>query len=452
VQSQLDGQSFSDFFEEYYRWLKEDKLAGKAIRNLKNSKVWKEEENKHKRKNPINSFAIEYNTFTNHKTIGGVQAAMEAKEINLERIVFNATDFTHGMGFRFQNIDGNRKLGNNLINAKVENLNKQLDHIKLGDIIASSSAFPGGFEPIGFPNDFFKSNDFKMEEVGLLDGGIIDNQGISSLLTSSKTYDLYFINDVSSPYSGNSFKFSSKNTGIKILTYLSSLPSLIILLALTIVFFTKKWFVIYSIALIISTCMLAIQGVLFFASRLLKKETGIPEKLVIPPRRLGYYLIDRASSIIQMSSEVFLKNNRRSAYDKIYSKLYNKIATSTIYELRCDDQGKPENQNDWDKIKKYTGEIQNGLKDVAKMATSYGTTLWFSPKDRECNMLDSVIACGEFTTCYNLISFLVIHHRKAIEPGGSAHIFFNELLKLWQGFGKNPYQLVQERKLDFEKR
>ena len=447
TQSQVDGQIFSDFFEEYYCWLKEDKLAEKAIGNLKSGKVWRKEENKHKRHNPINAFAIEYNTFTLNRTLGNVQTAIEAKKIGLERVVFNATDFTNGMRFRFQNTDGNRKLGNNKINAVNKELNKQIDYIKLGDILASSSAFPGGFEPIGFPNDFFSSNDFTMEEVGLMDGGIIDNQGISSLLTSTKMYDLYLINDVSSPYIGSPFKFASRNRGIKLLTYLSSIPVLVILLFLTVLFFLKNWFILYSISLILTTCMIAFQGLLLFASRLMRKETGILEKLILPPRRLGYYLWDRLNSLIQLSGEVFLKNNRRSNYTRIYSKLNSKIATSTIYELRCNnDTGKPENESDWDEIKKYTGEIKEPMKSVAKKATSFGTTLWFSPKDEKNNMLDAIIACGEFTTCYNLISFLVKNHPSEIVKEGDVHDFFNYLLGVWKKFGENPYHLIEERK------
>ncbi|MGI9547262.1 MAG: patatin-like phospholipase family protein [Flavobacteriaceae bacterium] len=452
AQSQTDGQTFDDFFEEYYKWLKEDKLAEYAIRNLKGYKVWKREENKHKRKNPINSFAIEYNKFTNQMTLGEVQDAIEADKIDLERVVFNATDFTHAMRFRFQNTKGNRKLGNNKIAAEVDNINEQIGHIKLGDILASSSAFPGGFEPIGFPNDFFRTDDFKMEEVGLLDGGIVDNQGISSLLTSNKPeYDLYCINDVSSPYAGQAFKFASRNTLIKILTYLSSLPSLILFLAITVFCFINNWMLFYSVALIITTVMIAIQAVLWFASRKVKKEAGILERLFLPPRRLGFYLVDRVNSILQMTSEVFLKNNRRAAYTRIYSRMHDRIATSAIYELRCDnDEGKPENQNEWDEIKKHTGEISELIKEVSRKATSFGTTLWFSPDDEEKNMLDAVIACGEFTACYNMITHFVRNLDEKIQPEGEAHEFFNELLELWRELANNPYLIVEERKKIFK--
>lgn len=58
-------------------------------------------------------------------------------------------------------------------------------NIKLSEILAVSSCFPGGFEPVVFPDDFDFYNNKDCEDFcngcksfGLMDGGIVDNQGI----------------------------------------------------------------------------------------------------------------------------------------------------------------------------------------------------------------------------------------------------------------------------------
>lgn len=450
VESQISKKTFDVFFEEYYCWLKEDKLAGNALSHLKSNKVWNKKENIHKkRKNPINAFSIEYNEFTYHKTLGDIQDLIKKRGTHLERVIFNASDFTNGVEFRFLNID---KQGRKLGNSKVPNINPLVDKIKLGDALAASSAFPGGFEPISFPNDYFDNTDPNLSEIGLMDGGIIDNQGISSLLTSEdedSLYGLYFINDVASPNISEPFNFSSKNVFIKILTFLSSIPSLILLIGLTIYFFLKSWLLLYSLAIVITFLMFGIQFLLFIAAKKMAKATGIVDKLFIPPRKLGFYILDRINSLIKMSNDVFLKSSRRRNYSRIYARMENRVSTNTIYELRCKN-GEPENSKLWESIRAYTKDITPAMKDISNTSAAFGTTLWFSKSDKENNILDKLIACGEYTACYNLISFLVINHIKEIETGGEAHQIFNELLVLWGDLCKNPYAILEGRKQKFK--
>lgn len=103
-QSQLEGKDFHTLFEEYYQWLHKDELAANALDHLRSPLIWNQLENKHKRKKPINAFAIEYNKFTNHRTLGEVQNAINEGETYLKRVIFNATDFDSTHQFRFQNI------------------------------------------------------------------------------------------------------------------------------------------------------------------------------------------------------------------------------------------------------------------------------------------------------------------------------------------------------------
>ena len=75
--------------------------------------------------------------------------------------------------------------------------------IRLADIIAASSCFPFGFEPINFPDDFIYDEAVKLKDksllphrvadgekieypIGLMDGGVDDNQGVDSIITSEE--------------------------------------------------------------------------------------------------------------------------------------------------------------------------------------------------------------------------------------------------------------------------
>lgn len=125
-------------------------------------------------------------------------------EIHLKELVFNATEFKTGVGFRFQT-----GLHGNLIgNSKVSISEKLARDIRMSDIMAASSCIPGGMEPLMFPQDFHWPGDptgaslglkagsrprceeveaelerkYNVNNIPLMDGGIYDNQGITSII------------------------------------------------------------------------------------------------------------------------------------------------------------------------------------------------------------------------------------------------------------------------------
>ncbi|MCK8479030.1 patatin-like phospholipase family protein [Psychroserpens algicola] len=447
AQSQIDTLDFDSFYSDYYNWLTDDNLAERAISHIKADTIWKKEENKHKRKNPINAFAVEYNIFTSHRTLGDFEDCVINKKTHLDRVVFNATDFSSGLQFRFQNVKGTRlRFGNSNAHSKYKDL---IPKIKLGDILASSSAFPGGFEPIGFPTDFVKGYENEDdEEIGLMDGGIVDNQGASVFIKNDpkhNPHDLFFICDVASPYM-KSFQFADKNSLTKYLTYLSSIPALLLVILMAIFFFKSGWWILYTFSVILGVAMLCIQGVFLLASKYIKKATGINQGLVIPPRRFGFFVIDRAKSLIKMATEVFLKNDRRQNANSIYNAYGDITTTATIYELRCKD-GKPEYQRDWELIEGHIGSISDDIKAVSLKSANFGTTLWFSDDNKKENVLDAIIACGEFTACYNLLAHLIRYHEDKIKINNSdEQLLFQKLKSLWDEFSKDPYYLINLRK------
>ncbi|CAL2077244.1 patatin-like phospholipase family protein [Tenacibaculum sp. 190524A02b] len=451
AQSQVEEKGFNVFFKEYYQWLEKDDLASNAISHLRWPLIWNKPENKHKRKNPINAFAIEYNEATNHVTLGQVQDMIAEKKTHLKRVIFNATDFDTTYHFRFQNIKGNRKrFGNGKAHGAYKDI---LDDIKLGDVIAASTAFPGGFEPIGFPSDFTEKYK-ELDEIGLMDGGILDNQGTSVFVSDVQNnikegYDLYFVSDVASPYTGKGFEFASKNKFSKYASWVSSAFTLLFMLVITVFFFLQKWLVSYTISVVFLAFLIFIQIGFFLLSNLMQQQTGIDQRLYLPPKRVGFYIVNRGKSLLRMASVIFLKNDRRQHAATLYSTFPTKIATSTVYELRCEDiygekTKKPERVRNWEKIVVYTKDINDLIIENSTKSAAFGTTLWFTKKDRSNDMLNVLIACGEYTACYNLIAHIVIHHG---EEGVKTELF-KQLIRLWDEFQKNPKYLVRERLKD----
>ncbi|KFF04473.1 patatin-like phospholipase family protein [Flavobacterium reichenbachii] len=261
------GKSFRDFFGHLNKKLTGEILLHQALDILKEDSHWEDGE---KRRNPINAFARAYHIslldFLNEeeKCFDFIMDDDKGEQItHLKEFCFNATEFYTGLSFRFQGGEknweqfkggklGNRNIG---INWKAsEKSFKTLRQIRLGDILASSSCFPLGFEPIIFPRDFSYPNgpqisDLKEAvvlrtnswregqqyeitnskssraldekkfvdkgEFGLMDGGICDNQGLLSLLlanerktlnatkdekTFKSRFDLMMVSDVASFY------------------------------------------------------------------------------------------------------------------------------------------------------------------------------------------------------------------------------------------------------------
>ena len=146
-------------------------------------------------------------------------------DIHICHFAANATDFTNGLAFRFQvtektGVRQEQATGYGLIgNNKIRIPREVARHIRLSEVLACSSCFPSGFEPLVFPKDFVLGDSeevkkfiAKTEPFGIMDGGIVDNQGFEPILLAEqrmetslgckdgKCLDLIIVSDVASPY------------------------------------------------------------------------------------------------------------------------------------------------------------------------------------------------------------------------------------------------------------
>ncbi len=378
----------------------------------------------------------------------------------LKEIAFNATDFRSGNCFRFQKSDSSLvRTGNN--GAKVEpEINLQ---IRLADIVAASSCFPSGFEPIRFPSDFVwgdgKQLDRIRRELGerfagdipLMDGGVFDNQGIDSIENiyerKGAEIDLYIVSDTDQRdatlldfplrerhgRSGPSLNFLYFL--IWILLILSLLTAIAIVAdaaaslvngSLTVAKGIFLYFIPFVFSVVVVLLILWARSSAVKMQSLVLEKTGFAlwpylKKLSVP--EIVELIDSRVKSLISMSSSVFMKRIRDLGYNKIFSDpdFQNKILPNVIYDL--------DNSSKWGKEIMGT-ELQPSekLRLVSKNAESYSTNLWFLKPDD----LDNLIFCGQATMCFKILKYLLKHRAVELSDTESSEFkLFENAKSIW---------------------
>ena len=85
--------------------------------------------------------------------------------------------------------------------------------------------------------------------------------------------------------------------------------------------------------------------------------------------------------------------------------------------------------------------------EVASKAHAMGTTLWFTPEQLagEENTLDALIACGQFTACFNLLEYIIKlkagKDYQALSQATKAEIdkVYTVMWEDWIAFKQDPY-------------
>ena len=94
---------------------------------------------------------------------------------------------------------------------------------------------------------------------------------------------------------------------------------------------------------------------------------------------------------------------------------------------------------------KYNKDIKPApskvLKSIGLTASETPTTLWWDKTDISKNRMDTLIACGQFTTCYKLIDY-ILKLKKDPETQNVDKVAIDYLYKLllkdWKAFNENP--------------
>ena len=453
-------EGFVGCYKKLYQLLKEDNLVDKALHKLNNPRKWT---NKYKTRDIINSFSEVYDeVFYEKATFADLYSG---KPSHLKEAIFGASEFTYGLQFRFQE-EG--RFGNFYLNIPKE----VSDEIRLADAAAASSCFPGGFEPMIMPNDFSNGPDSALtklwyseerdyETTAIMDGGIIDNQGIEGVKLAEERHSkdgdpyigTYIVSDVSSEmmqkYKVPVFKYSSVKNWITL-----NVINIIALGALTLILSLLLFANLSTLGIIIASSFLPLIIIWFVAFFVIRSkfESAIsgmfgpdqtPElmkdfkvMLRTPLYIIFFFLKFRASSVIQMVSDIFLKRIRRLQLNSLYdsSEWNYRFKSNYIYSL--------EKKKD----------LPQSMKAVVTSANKMPTTLWFTKKQLENRQLDDLIACGQFTLCHNLIKYCDrLQSRKEMDSvwnqlKESEQQDIIELKKRmeadWEKFKNDPYWMV----------
>ncbi|MCB0696486.1 MAG: patatin-like phospholipase family protein [Chitinophagaceae bacterium] len=448
------GKSFEEIYHFLADKLNDLDLVKAGIEQLNPDAQWATPT---KHKNLINAFAELYDK---EFAQGATLAEFNTMKSHLEYVVFNSTEFQNAINFRFRNA-GKGYTGNHEIQVPHE-LSQE---IKLGDVIASSACFPGGFEPMVWPHDYVHANSPELKKfaamatpVGVMDGGIYDNQGIESILNYRRNdelpyYDLVIISDVASPYMESYKPFVPKEKkgtrsltlkGLKEKTNGISSKINIGLICAALVFGALPILNGYSdsmwtgVSIGISMMMIVLLVVKSFVTGRLNKEVNsftssftqnIPEfyrqKLgllkieEISVHRAEPLLHDRLNSLITLLMDVFLKVVRRLNYYKLYEDdryTYRRISnlikemTKMDFDIKLKRRAEDNQNNAMKENSIFSGDydtvVGSKINDVAEEASGFGTTLWFKEDEQLNEMLNKLIATGQFTMCYNMLEYL----------------------------------------------
>ena len=130
---------------------------------------------------------------------------------------------------------------------------------------------------------------------------------------------------------------------------------------------------------------------------------------------------------------------RRLNYSLFYSsdELKHKRITSTIYQLN----GVKTTYNKDTVENKEIPKPSKSLHTVSLIASEMPTTLWWDETDKKLDRYNALIACGQFTTCYNLIDYIV-ELEKDMPVSEEVLALKKRLISDWKQFNENPKFMV----------
>ena len=395
-----------------------------------------------------------------------------------------ATDFDNSLPFRFRLSGGHMTDGERISYGIFGNNKHKIGrsvarYITPGEALACSSCFPSGFEPMMFPDDFKVSQQPDVAcdittRFGIMDGGITDNQGIEPILLaeehmrkyradktrSDKALDLVIVSDVSSPYmEGYSPSEQMLPEGVGKLTLgrlrnygLIAEAVVIALFVVSLVLGSNFWLGVMSVILAIVTGANLVGALA--KSKMFKAiaKTFIGNNATFISHlkfaTLENLLMNRVKSVVMMSSVVFLKRMRQMNYSALYDDAgwHNRMMSSTIYELRPGERWQSMSNN-----RTLPDELvpSEAMQQNSTLATSMGTTLWFTPEDKSAGIPQAILAAGQYTMCYNLLLYIDKIEKDPTNLTDAHHLLIAvkpQLQAAWQQFKQNPLYLVPTKR------
>jgi len=536
-----EGATFEAIYKHLVEQMTGCRLVDEVFAILNDEAAWASRPDK--TRNFINAFSMIYDRdLFKGKTFDIMWQNPGEGLFVIEETCTNTTEFNNGLNFRF----GTRgDMGNDFLHFNTGGL-AAARKIKLADILACSSCFTAGFEPVMYPRDFtWKGEqqsltkeelsramfvddvytDSKVDakdgvlKIGFMDGGIDDNQGIYAFTLADNRkkgyeYDLYMPCDVSSNYLKNPFRYPEikevPGLRLSVNDWLGRIKKIrnryilgiVLLLIVSVALFflspAAGWLLLgiflAAVALPLGVYLFLKKKVKAIQQQLFPPSTGDQEPgmyelvfkkhvgafLKMPVRDLLSLLAARGKSVVLLATTVFLKKIRRSSYSELFKeksidalrevvgehnkapqavkietgRLWNDhIAMTAVYQLSAKNAPRLEKdlqKEPWDdKTETFPGSGQllddllipsQALRDVVDIATEMDTTLWFDASQTSKRSLESLVAAGQATICFNLL-------RVSYRFGNDDNDWMDlrkKLVEDWQRFKEDPYWLYNE--------
>jgi hypothetical protein len=453
VVSLIERKTFADFYDHFSKYLISNNVIAEAMRGLTANR----DHTSHKWASLIGAAADVYarpNLFGDRRFAD----VLGATGLQLEEAIFNSTEFHTGLDFRFRASNRPRTiLGNN---------NYPLPravalHVRLADIVAASSCFPGGFEPLVFPQQFHWPERYPLDaavrELGpafnsglpLMDGGVYDNQGIESLMLAfdDSTATTLIISDVSAR-NDEMYNVPANPTKRGWLTlngvFWIARGLFVVALVAAMVLAWHGWRKArdgswvpedYLLYLVPGLLTAGVAGGLWWVhrrlqdvNRLLQNTVEVEawqslKKLTAP--EFTQMLVLRVTSLLALTSSIFMARIRELVFGRVFhdEKFERKRISNLIYSMATDQPILFEN-HPW---------LRPGpdLVTLAQTAERMPTTLWFT----EPAQSDTQSLAGEATICFVLLRHLVEDLEGQYEnPGAPLHDLYTRLRTEWDAF------------------
>lgn len=490
---QSEGKSFGEFYEDFSDYLKKTNAIDKALDDLYTTPS----PSGSKDLSLIRAAAKSYqDSLLGKRTFKQLMEIVAGENARFRELIFNATEFREGNSFRFRaSFDKTVFIGNQIFAVTRE----VAEEIRLADIVASSSCFPGAFEPIRFPDDFYWQssldsirgelvkdvnnpfadpaiypNGFNVDgnciPLPLMDGGIYDNQGITNAVMADRNniFGLFLVTDTSPREEEilNLPNASPRRGLISLNTLFWCAVGLFVvcLVAIGIIGYSffqtgepnrfAGWQIILGYVVSILPAFLLI-GVLVWGYRQFTRFETLDvsgakfrlwhyfKKMALPDAI--EMIKTRVSSVMAMTSNVFMKRIRQLQFNNLMSpdSRAKHVSFNLIYSLNIT------KNRAWlwalDPDLKPTDE----MKRMSAKAEIVPTTLWMNEEQFEI-----LIACGRSTTCFSLLKYLwqkwdaeekdAQNHKppfnvpKPNMPESPDYEIYTKLKAMWSELKKNP--------------
>jgi predicted acylesterase/phospholipase RssA len=381
-------------------------------------------------------------------------------------LALNATDFRHGLPFRFQRTG---RIGN----ARVWLAREDAARLRLADVAAASSCFPGGFEPLLLPDDFegLGPGTPVLREGGvpdrgplaLMDGGIDDNQAIESallailrrrkesrgapapevLVLASDTTQRPYPRFDPSPRPAGRGPFTVRQLArALVLAPAAGVAALALHALVSGLRGRLGWedlLLAVPLAALALLLALLLAGWRWAGARLGAAAPGLDRRLLSVALDLGIAeawaaLRDRARSLQALAASVFTGRVRRLVYARVWQDpaFEGRRIANLIYDLAREDAGAG-----------LPAELAPGpaLRALAGRANAIPTALWFDAPHE----LRDLVAAGQATLCFNVLQHLHRTGRLDAPRTEEAARLVAAARALWAALDADPYAALGDR-------